>query len=355
MYVYLSIFFITIIASFFDHTRFKNLIFYLISSSLICMSTLRGNSFGKGDYEHYIWIYNQIDNWQEIIQPTMHTEFGFRILSYLGNLNGFKAQYIIVMMAILGILPMLYVINNYLERKNLALLIWLPYFFTMNLHSSRISVAAAFGSLFILFYIKKKYIISIFYLLMASLFHTSALILILIFLSKCSVRTLIFFLLFIITLVLLINPIEILIHLSTLLGMDNHYFIRYTEQDYGYAMKIYDPRIMWSLSLIALIYSIHGNLLKEEIFWYKIYIIGAIIILLFLNSTVMAWRLSYYFWVSSSFFIIGFILKYYNLKFSYFVGFKYFLFIFIISFYIIYISWLIYNAEEYKLFEEFAQ
>lgn len=74
---------------------------------------------------------------------------------------GLGEQYIIVAMATLALIPVTYIIYKYSPYKILSLLIWMPYFLAMNMQTSRTSVAAAFGLLFMILYYKKKMACSI--------------------------------------------------------------------------------------------------------------------------------------------------------------------------------------------------
>lgn len=73
----------------------------------------------------------------------------------LGHSLGLGEQYIIVAMATLALIPVTYIIYKYSPYKILSLLIWMPYFLAMNMQTSRTSVAAAFGLLFMILYYKK--------------------------------------------------------------------------------------------------------------------------------------------------------------------------------------------------------
>lgn len=354
MIPYLSLFFISLISTFFDKSKLEKNIFYFISIFLIFILTLRGNSTGPADYEGYLMMYEKVNTWMDVIEPTVHAEIGFRLLSFFGNYHDFQSQFIIFIMGMLSILPILYIINKYSYYRNLSILIWLPYFFTMNMHSSRTSVAAAFGILFIFSFIDKEKIKSIIYFLLAFSFHSSALILILIYLIKINIQKLTFILTISFFIIFFIDTLKLITIILSFFDLENYATIlnNYRESsDYGYPMKLYDPRIILSLTTIILLYRIRKRLTNKELLFYKIYIIGSIILILFSISTIVAWRVSYYFLIISII-IIPLIAKYYNSFIFQGSKIKRFMSTGFILIYTLYIMKIILNAEPYILYKE---
>lgn len=102
MWPYVSLTTLVGAATLFDKTKYQKLIFILISLLMILFSGLRMGGTGTGDYDAYLALYSVADNFDEVVNPTIHAEIGFRFLSYIGNLLGFGGQFIIFSMAALS-------------------------------------------------------------------------------------------------------------------------------------------------------------------------------------------------------------------------------------------------------------
>lgn len=339
------------IMTLFDKKRCENFIFFILVSWMLVFSAFRVGGTGTGDYETYLELYNSIDSWEKVINPDVHAELGFRILSLSGNLWDFPEQFIIVIMAILSIFPVVYVIYKYSPYKILSLLIWMPYFLTMNMHSSRTSVAAAFGLLFLISFAKRN--TSILYFVIACLFHYSSFVLIGVFLAKVRLKRFLRISVLSLIIFLLISPFDLLIRFLDLIGIHRlSGFIQiYLESgDYGYKMPIYDPRILLGILVSLLILNIKNSFIKDfEISFYKIFLIGVLLMMVFSDVTIMAWRTSYYF------LLIGVILiplmaEKYNIKFQSSIGLKRLMSFVFVLIYLLYTTPLIMKAEPYEFF-----
>ncbi|MGX2966540.1 EpsG family protein [Ursidibacter sp. B-7004-1] len=291
------------IMTLFDKKRGGHFIFFALVSWMFVFSAFRVGGTGSGDYEAYLRLYNSIDSWEKVINPDVHTELGFRIISLGGNLLGAPEQFIIVTMAILSVFPVIYIIYKYSPYKILSLLIWMPYFFTMNMHASRTSVAAGFGVLFFIFYFQRYVLLMLCSFVLSVSFHTSALVLLLVILSKLSFRMLFWVTIMVLILSLLITPIQILINFLHFLGfleISSSIEAYIISDDYGYSMSLYDPRIIIGIIIVLLIYN--NRKLCENYFkldYFKLYVIGMIIMLLCSDVTIMSWRVSYFFLIIS--------------------------------------------------------
>ncbi|WP_158677969.1 EpsG family protein [Pseudoalteromonas sp. T1lg76] len=273
--------------------------FLILAFSLLVFSAFRLGGVGKGDYDAYLRLYGNIQNWEQVVDPTVHVEFGFRFLSYLGNAIGFDGQFIIAVMALLSGGIVLYVIYKYSPYKMLSLLVWFPYFLSMNMHTARTSVAAAFGLLFFIAFIHKKYYKSILYFLLAFSFHTSALVLLVIFLTRFQLKTLLLMLSFSALFFVFFSPFSMVIQAFSLIGFEKvaaFISIYLNSSDYGYPMPLYDPRILLGFLVVFLIYRARrwlSNYFNED--YFKVYILGMFLMISLSDVTVLAWRISYYF------------------------------------------------------------
>ena len=186
MFPYILLLVAILLMTLFDGKKYDKIIFSLLVVWMFIFAAFRVGGTGTGDYDAYLRLYSLTDTFEKVINAEIHAEIGFRILSFFGNFLGFSGQYIIVVMAFLSIIPVTYVIYKYSPYKILSLLIWMPYFLTMNMHSSRTSVAAAFGLLFLISFAKRN--TSILYFVIACLFHYSSFVLIGVFLAKVRLK-----------------------------------------------------------------------------------------------------------------------------------------------------------------------
>lgn len=299
MFPYLILLFAIAFSTLFDGKKLDKIIFIIFVLWMFILSAFRIGGTGEGDYDAYQRFYLAIDTFDKVINPDLHVEIGFRVLSFLGHLAGFSEQYIIIVMAALALIPVSYVIYRYSPYKLLSLLIWFPYFLTMNMHSSRTSVAAAFGLLFLLFLYEKKVFGALLSLMISVSFHSSSFILILAFLTTVSLKNLFFFSILIIPFSLLLSPLDMLMSILDIIGLDNisnSIRLYISSDDYGYPMVIYDPRILLNFGIVILIFLYRNTLFGYFKGYYsKLYIIGLILMLFFSNVVIMSWRVSYYF------------------------------------------------------------
>lgn len=353
MLPYLSLLFLITISNLFDGKKIDKFIFICLSIWMLILSAFRVGGTGTGDYEAYLQFYYLTDTFDKVITPVIHAEIGFRFLSFLGNYWGFEGQFIIIAMATLAFLPVSYVIYKYSPYKILSLIIWMPYFLTMNMHSSRISVAAAFGLLFIVCCYNKNWFRAIISLLLAVSFHFSALILIFVFLAKVKFEKLLYILVLSLMSMVITSPFNLMIFLFNSLGLSRlSGFVQiYIEsEDYGYPMAIYDPRILLGVGIIILIFKCQKQISNySNMYFFKIYIIGVMIMIIFSNVVIMAWRLSYLF-ILIGVLVIPYLSKIYNYEIQKQFGLKRGMSLIFIFVYFLYTLPIILNSEPYEFF-----
>ncbi|WP_318517017.1 EpsG family protein [Photobacterium leiognathi] len=317
MLPYLFILLLIVFFTVFDGSRFEKIFFSSLVIVVFIFVGFRFGGTGLADYFAYLRFYNVVNNFDEVLNPTVHAEIGFRLTSYIGNYLGFSSQYIIVVMAFLSIFTVGYVIYRYSDYKILSLLVWLPYILTMNMQSSRISVAAGFGLLFIIFFYKKDYIKSILFFLLAMSFHSSAICLATIFITRLKLNTLFIYVIVSFFIGYLFSPFLIITDMLNSLGLHQIAWMvssYSTSEDYGYPMKIYDPRILLAFLSVLLLHNIRSSI-NSSFYQYlvKVYYIGMIFFFFLSKNTIMTWRISYLFLLTGVL-VLPFLCKYYNLK-----------------------------------------
>ena len=317
MFPYLTILLLVLMSVIYDKSKVEKPIYYLLCIILLFFSAFRVGGTGPDDYDVYLRLYSHVKSWIDVIDPDIHAEIGFRLLSYFGNIFSLDPQFIIIAMALLAFVSISLVISKQSYYPILSLLIWLPYFLTMNMHSSRVSVSAGFGLLCINAYIhSNKFRTAVFFFIALS-FHSSALILLILPLTKLSYRTLIGTLFFATMLATLLNIFSAIASVFSTLGyskiawaIENYQ----SSSDYGYSMSIYDPRILLSLLICLLIYNIrHSINVKVDHYYFKTYYIGTIILIAFSSVTILSWRLSYFYLITSVL-VVPKISYYYNVR-----------------------------------------
>lgn len=318
---------------------------------LLILVCFRGGGFGLADYDNYKDFYDLVVSWQDVLLESVPAEIGFRFFCFLGNSLGFSSQFIIMIMGVFSTLPVYYFIRKYACYKILAIFFWLPYFYTFNMQTSRTSVAVAFGLIFIFYFFKKKYLWSIFALLMAVSFHTAALILILVFLTLFPVNVLFYFTLSTFLFLIVISPVDLTISILDKIGKSNlsNAIILYRGGEFGYPLALYDPRIIVSLCVSYFGLKIKNTLSSFELYYLKLFIIGSFLLIAFSDVVILAWRFSYFFLICGVV-IIPTIARYYNLKVFYELKAKLIFSLFVVFSYGIYQGWLIYNAEPFKFY-----
>ncbi|MCS6237817.1 EpsG family protein [Shewanella baltica] len=353
MLPYIFFIIVLLISTIFDKTKFEKLTFLILSLFLLTFSAFRVGGTGLADYDAYLRLYSKIVNWESVIDPTIHAELGFRLLSFIGNAAGFEGQFIIFSMALLAAIPVLWLINKYSYYPIVSLLFWTPYFLTMNMHSSRISVAVSFGLLFIISFYESRKLSSVILFLIAVSFHSSAICLFLVFLTCFTYRTLLVLIVLALLFGLVFNPFFLIANVFSLIGMDHIAWLiksYISSEDYGYPMKLYDPRIILSLMTTLLIYNIRKSVIHGfDSYIFKVFFVGVFLMIAFSSVTIIAWRLSYFYLVSCVL-VIPLICKYYNFRFFNSFGHIRMMSVFYSFVYVLYTLPIILGAQPYRFY-----
>lgn len=353
MIYYLILPFSFFLMSIFDKSKAEKFIFLFLIFSLILFVGLREGGTGTGDYYEYIRLYEQIKTFDDIFNVSMHAEVGFRYLSYVGNQLEFDGQFIIFAMAFLSIFPIALVIYKYSCYRVLSLLIWYPFVLTMSMQASRSSVAAAFGLIFIISFFKRNYFRAVLFFALSLSFHTSAISLLVVFMTRINLQKLLIAILIILLSCIFINPLILLSNIFDTIGLGNvsSKIIGYiSSTDYGYPMKMYNPRILLSVLVCYFIWLVRGKIYNSlHINLCKTFCIGILFMLLFSSSTIMSLRLSFLYLITGVI-VIPFICEIYNQMFYQQVKVKRAMSLFLSCIYAAYISALAYTAQPYEIY-----
>lgn len=337
----------------FDRSKLETLFFWVISSILLIFSAFRIGGTSTGDYDNYLFFYSLFTDFQDAVRGIGNVEIGFRMLSYIGNTFHFEGQFIIAAMAFLSFVPIVFLVKKYSFYPIASLVFLMPYFLTMNMHSSRTSVAAALGLLAIHYFYKSNRALYILFFLLAFSFHSSAICLLLILLTKLDYRKLLMLLVISFIISIFVSLLPIIAALLDLLGLGsiaNKITSYQVSERFGYKMAIYDPRIILNTIICLLIYNIKGSVSSDCInFYYKTYFIGTIILITFSSLTIVAWRVSYFFLITAVL-VLPALSKHYNTRFFESLSTKRLMSTMLVFVYFLYFLPIILTAQPYEFY-----
>ena len=251
---YSFLFLLPFLFHFFDNTKLRLPLFYISSIYIFFIVCFRGTNTGDGDYGAYLRIYSLFDSWFAVLDPlTSHVEYGFRLISYLGNYFNFDGQFIFIVMGVLSLIPIYYIIKRYSPYLSLSLLLFVPSLFVFNMQASRVSVSVAIMLLAFYLIFEKKYIKSIILFIISLLFHASSVISLAIILVKLNIQKLFFLFLIMLFIGITFPPIPLIINFVNLIGLDFFSYklsVYFSSDNYGYPMRLYDPRFLFMTSII---------------------------------------------------------------------------------------------------------
>lgn len=223
---------------------------------LLLLAGMRGND--EGDYFNYIEWGREIRTFQDVLhKPGFPLEIGYRFLAWIIGSLHLPAQTIVIAMNLISICCTCIAIRRYSSDYMLSVFMFLPFFYSFDMHAAR-TVAAMGISMFSLEYVmKKKPVHFLGVLFLASAFHKEVWILVFLYPLmhveiplKCGSLVLgaeaVFVSLFgVDSMMLLLMKLPLLIQFR---GK----YIRYSSgADYGYAMKLYDPRFILYYMIFA--------------------------------------------------------------------------------------------------------
>lgn len=272
----------------------------LLILPIFIYAAIRGN--GKGDYFNYISRGQYLYNWSDVFHRNIGMEIGYKIVSYVIKILRLPRQSVIIVFNFISALCLYDFIKRYSTHWTMSVLLYLPIFFQFEMHAARTGVAISIVFWGMKYIEDRKFIKYCIVVIIASSFHTTAIVaLILYWLYKVKLKTsisiiiLTFDLLFsmFIGLDRVVSIILSSLHLNSIL---TKYLAYSSSVDYGYSMKIYDPRIL----IGVIVYLVCCSFIKDEL-PYERFSLNSIYIYVFLmiafsNHTFLAYRISIYFY-----------------------------------------------------------
>ncbi|MGL5616056.1 MAG: EpsG family protein [Sarcina sp.] len=278
----------------------KTVVFWGIIAFLILFSGLR--FFTGLDFITYRWMFDM----SKLHIRADHVEYGYYFLNLLIGKFTNNPQWIYLVMATATLLLKATFIKKGSKKIYLSLFIYFSMFFLVyDMGQMRSSLAQAIGFIGILFYLRGQKKISIVFILLGSIFHSSELILLLIFVfgEKYieSKKIIIGYIIF-----LILGQLLNLHNIGTLAGkfptshlavQINHYTTNpIFASKIGLSFSvIFDFLMVMFILIFRKIYNIND---KRFNFLSNMYILGVYIFLLFNNYSVLGIRLGNYFKLS---------------------------------------------------------
>lgn len=266
---------------------------------LFLFAALRGN--GHGDYFTYLSRGKNIISLYDVFHNHTAMEPGYCLIAYITNKLNLPAQCIIITMNLISITCICKFIKKYSSDWCFSLLLFLPLFFQFDMHAARTAVAISISTLSLEYVEKRKFIYFSIIIFIASLFHSTAWIVLPIYFLSYIKLDLVLSLGIIIVEMFFVKVIGVdKIILTTLKysGMDSFYsrYLTYVESvTYGYPFRLYDPRLL----LVILIYVIakicYRKTSRKENLIINCCFFNIIFLILFSEHTFLAYRFSAFF------------------------------------------------------------
>ena len=126
---YLLIIFILILQLRFNQTSEKHISFFGAFLVLFMFAALRGN--GDGDYFNYLSYSKLVTSIEDVLEASIPTEIGFRLISYFVNSVGLHQQMVIAIMNFISLTCIFLFIKKYSPDKLLSVFLFLPLYFNL--------------------------------------------------------------------------------------------------------------------------------------------------------------------------------------------------------------------------------
>lgn len=209
----------------------KNNILLSISWFILTVSSALRYKVGT-DYAQYEYIYTMLATGGETSK-----ELGYYYLFLLSDLLSGNAQTIFIFFSILiSSFYYLFVVKSArffkkeirYEYSYLMLLLFIAFYYFQSMNQIRQFVAIAIAVYGLLFYVEKRYFLSCFWILLASLFHSSS-ILLLVFIPFLNIRVNFKIVTVLMAAFIIFNPIEKLISLYVQFKFPYYGYLSYVE------------------------------------------------------------------------------------------------------------------------------
>ncbi|QUH19066.1 EpsG family protein [Alkaliphilus sp. B6464] len=266
---------------------------------LFSFAALRGN--GNGDYFSYLRYSTYITSLDRIFDPNFPMEIGFRIISYAVNILGLHQQAVIVIMNFISLICVYVFIKRYSPDRMLSILLFLPLYFQFDMHAARTAVAIGITTFSLKYLYEKKLFKFIAIIFLASTFHKTAWILVIMyFIADKKVNKYIG----IITILgagllsSFFSISNIILNILTILRLNtfaHRYYIYMQSEVYGYSYKLYDPRLLLVIGIYISAQLIIKHPDKLESLLINFIWVNALLMIMFSEHTVFVTRLTCYF------------------------------------------------------------
>lgn len=276
------------------------ILFFIAMSFIFVFAAMRGN--GKGDYFAYLRRGADIKSWKSIFNNYIAMDVGYCVLAWIVNIFNWPAQMVIALMNLISLSCIYLTIKRYSEIPVLSLLVFLPFFFQYDMHAARTAVAISVFTLAIPFIIERKFIKFCIVLIIACMFHAEAVIgLFAYFLPEIKFRKTAGVIILVTGMSgTVLNVYDrFVLYTLKVLHLSKYYnkFYGYmTDAEYGYAARLYDPRL-WIVIILFLVFrrNMAGETKAEN--RYRLFLsnaccLTAVLMIFFSAHTFIAYRLS---------------------------------------------------------------
>lgn len=246
-------------------------LFRILVLLLFLFAALRGN--GDVDYFNYKKYSLNIVDLNSLFFNYHFIEFGFRLISYINNLFNLDSQFVIITMNAISLGCFYRIISQYSKNRFISLIIFLPFFFQLDMHSARTAVAVSIGLFSFKALEEEKYLNYALSIFGAFLFHKSALVLLIpLFLNNkyvinfISDPKILFYILGLWIFKYFISVIEQFIRLLRIIGLDSFGYKaeRYMDSSFAHPFSLFDPRLILAITVFTVLVFIHYKKYQNE-------------------------------------------------------------------------------------------
>lgn len=281
--------------------KYRNILLLVLFLILFAFAALRGS--GNGDYYTYLTNASYINSFSDVLNNNFPMEIGFRFLSYMTNLLNLSYQWPLILMNFISLTVIFLIIARRSTNPILSGLTFMPFFFMFDMQAARTAPAIAISMIGIKFLIEGKMFKYFLTIIIASLFHAVALVMLPVyFIRKYNTfSTLnIVFTILLIPFSYILNFLEVVIRLLTAVGLGQlgNRLLNYTgDMTYGYSYSLLDPRFL----LLVIIFLGTYYLIKNESrskhveLYYLLIWLSIISIIFFRSNTFVVNRISSFF------------------------------------------------------------
>lgn len=296
---FLVVFLILILQIKFKKNNTNEFSYNLAFLILFGFAALRGN--GDGDYFAYLSYSKLVTSIDKVLDSSFPMEIGFRIISYAVNKIGLHQQAVISIMNLISLTCVYKFIKKYSPDKMLSIIFFLPLYFQFDMHAARTAVAIGISTLSFKYLYEKNLFKFLLIIFLASCFHKSALILIIMyFVGNLKINKYSGILAILLTTLLTSffsfnNLILKMLKIFRLNSFAHRYYIYTQSKDYGYAYRLYDPRLLLVIAVYIIAKLVLNNSDRLQNLLINYIWMNALLMIVFSEHTVFVTRMTCYF------------------------------------------------------------